>query len=455
MGMETEMVTAMATAITNPYELPRRKIGLLPYQWGFSTDPCPFIIGHMGRQEGKSFAVAARAFRRLKEGRNQILGSMRMAESLRLMGKLQAYYDFYCSMAQARGMEPMPAIVRNKTTLKLANGAEAQAVCGDKDAYRGPSGDLSLDELAFNRYQDEILGSAGPIISQGYGITITSTGLGESGAFWEIITNHNNKYPHYSRHIVPLVSHAGHLGAIEQGCPTTEEFCRMICPDPDDFRREYLCEFVDEADAYLPWNLLRQQVAGDPWDGKIQGDAVLGVDLGRKRDLFAIVLLDRYGNNTNPQHSVRAIKRIRGAKFQEMYDCINEWMTTYHCSQCYIDDTGMGNKLVEDLQDPNKTPYASRVQGIQFTLTWKQQVAGAIKAALETQRLWLYDSSEIGLQALLNACHAIKREALPGGGMRIDAARTNDGHADEFWALALALDAASNVFHYYAAGRRI
>ena len=70
-------------------------------------------------------------------------------------------------------------------------------------------------------------------------------------------------------------------------------------------------------------------------------------------------------------------------------------------------------------------------------------MATTLKRRLEEHQLRLPESVQIR-----RACQAIKRYVGPTGAIRFDAARTDQGHADEFWALALMVSAATGASNY-------
>ncbi|HEY3416258.1 MAG TPA: hypothetical protein VGM23_05175, partial [Armatimonadota bacterium] len=62
----------------------------------------------------------------------------------------------------------------------------------------------------------------------------------------------------------------------------------------------------------------------------------------------------------------------------------------------------------------------------------KNHLAARLKRRCEDQMIWLPDSVE-----LRRSFQAVKRYVGPTGAVRLDANRTDKGHADEFWATAL------------------
>jgi phage FluMu gp28-like protein len=94
-----------------------------------------------------------------------------------------------------------------------------------------------------------------------------------------------------------------------------------------------------------------------------------------------------------------------------------------------IDATGMGAPLAESLAGE----FGPRVEPVVFTPAVKEDLAFRTKRRLEARLSLLPDTREIR-----RAFSAIKRLATLTGNLRFDAERTEAGHADEFWAKALA-----------------
>jgi phage FluMu gp28-like protein len=94
-----------------------------------------------------------------------------------------------------------------------------------------------------------------------------------------------------------------------------------------------------------------------------------------------------------------------------------------------IDSTGMGAPIAEALSKK----YRERVEGIDFSIATKEEMAMGIKIGLQQKRFIL--PNEKNLQ---NQIHSIKRKPSTGGHFRYDADRDENGHADSFWSFALA-----------------
>jgi phage FluMu gp28-like protein len=94
-----------------------------------------------------------------------------------------------------------------------------------------------------------------------------------------------------------------------------------------------------------------------------------------------------------------------------------------------IDSTGMGAPLAESLE----REFGPRVEPVTFTAAVKEDMAYRVKRRMEQRLDLIPDAPEIA-----RAFGAVKKLVTAAGNTRFDAERTDLGHADEFWAKALA-----------------
>jgi phage FluMu gp28-like protein len=99
-----------------------------------------------------------------------------------------------------------------------------------------------------------------------------------------------------------------------------------------------------------------------------------------------------------------------------------------------MDATGLGRQLAERAQERFG---ARRVEAVTFTSAVKEELAYPLRAAFERRAVRLPADKHIRADL-----RAIKKVATTGGQVRFDADRGPGGHADRFWALALAHHAA-------------
>ena len=181
------------------------------------------------------------------------------------------------------------------------------------------------------------------------------------------------------------------------------------------------------------------------------GHLFLGVDIGRHRDLTVLWFLEC----ENPRapadersYITRGVVTLEKQPFTAQRATLdsylamranqstNQPMNQHAVSRCAIDATGMGAMLAEELGER----WGSRVEPVVFTNAVKERMAVRVKRLLEDRRLKIpYDPK---IRAAFNS---IKRVVTAAGNVRYDADRSEEsGHADAFWALALALEAADD-----------
>ena len=105
------------------------------------------------------------------------------------------------------------------------------------------------------------------------------------------------------------------------------------------------------------------------------------------------------------------------------------------CDRTCIDSTGLGIGWADDAQDKFGE---RRVEAVTFTGQVKEALAYPLKGAMEDRKLRIPDDPVIRADL-----RKIQKVTTAAGNIRFVAESTPDGHADRFWALALAKHAAS------------
>ncbi|MEG1609935.1 MAG: terminase, partial [Bilophila sp.] len=219
------------------------------------------------------------------------------------------------------------------------------------------------------------------------------------------------------------------------GLPRDVERLRKALADEDAWAQEFELQWMDGATAWLPWELINaaeDEKAGRP-ELYTGGPCFVGVDIGRRRDLFAAVVLEEVGDVL----WIRELAERRGATFAEQDAILDDIMIRYRVMRVCMDQTGMGEKPVEDAQRRHGT---SRVEGVLFTASAKLGLATVGKQVFEDRRLRIPPS----VQALRSDLHKLQKVSGPTGAPRFVAESDDAGHADRTWALFLAVSAASS-----------
>jgi len=191
------------------------------------------------------------------------------------------------------------------------------------------------------------------------------------------------------------------------------------------------------------------------------GALFVGVDVGRHRDLTVITVIERSGG----VHFVRGILRLQGMRLPEQQRRLGEICRLPKFRRACIDMTGIGLGLTEYSQDEFGR---GRIRGINFAATvpltdgiareGRKHETVRVTEAMATELLALYEDRRIQHPRdgqLRDDLRKPEKITSPGGRVSIAATRTEAGHADHFWSLALAVEAASaagGVFQYRAVG---
>ena len=197
---------------------------------------------------------------------------------------------------------------------------------------------------------------------------------------------------------------------------------------------------MDAATAWLTYELIDAAESGDAGDPAAYagGPCWVGMDFGRRRDLAVIAVLEEVGDVLVNRELVE-LDRQRFAVQKEEFDRV---MREYRVVRAALDQTGMGEEPVEWAQERFGT---SRIEGVLFGETNKLAMATALRDRMEDRRLRIPR-----IPKLRNDLHSVQRVAGPTGKPRLVATRGDDGHADRFWALALAASAATVPQEHFA-----
>lgn len=441
-----------------------------PYQLPVFLDRTSGVmLLHWSRQIGKSFTLAAWAVDRLltRPGRLvTVLSNSRdngaeflqkCAEVCRLLEQAFTQEDLSPDATYEAMRMELRITVSGKT-------GRIKVLAANPRTARGFSGDLILDEFAFHEDSPAIWEAAEPILSSNadYLCRIASTGNGKHNMFFKMCADDQFKLSRVPRSL-----------AWKQGVkvydpntrkPITPDEARAKAMDKAAYDQNYECAFRDENMALLTNALIDSAtdlkcgvICDQAWNTEAlsllltcRGDLYAGVDVARKVDFTVIAVLEKFGESL----IVRALLRLSGMRLPDQQKQFKPLFALQRMRHMCVDMTGMGVGLTEYAQDEFGR---GRISGINFSSTvplTKKIAAEGRKAetvrvteALAVELLGAYEDRRIK-----HPCDNIMREDLrkperivsPGGRVSIAATRDEAGHADHFWALALALDASGN-----------
>jgi phage FluMu gp28-like protein len=257
-------------------------------------------------------------------------------------------------------------------------------------------------------------------------LRVVSTPNGKQNKFYELITSQDNIW---SKHIVSIYD------AINQGLNRDIAELRSAINDEDAWKQEYELEWLDEASAWLDYDLIHStedENAGDPL--KYEGNPVfIGNDIAIRNDLWVAWVIEQIGDVLWTREVI-AKQRI---SFSEQDRIMDSLFKKYKVARLCMDATGIGEKPVEDA---TRRYGKNIVEGVTFTSSMKLVLATVGKQAFESKRIRIPKNDN----ALVNDLHKIKKSVTATGASRFVAESDSTGHADRAWACFLACYAANS-----------
>jgi phage FluMu gp28-like protein len=332
--------------------------------------------------------------------------------------------------------------------LRFANGRRIHSMSSNPDAQAGKRGSRVLDEFALHPDPRKLWTIASPGITWGGSLEVISTHRGSHNYFnvlcREIDEGGNPKK--ISVHTVTLQDalDQGFLWKLQQNLPAENDiqgmteaeyfdFVKAGCADEESFLQEYMCQPADDDAAFLEYDLIASgEYSGTAdWQASEGGTFYCGVDIGRKQDLTVLWVVEALGDVLYTRH-VEALQRMRKSDQEKVL-----WPWFEKCARVCIDATGLGIGWVDDAQDAFG---GYRVEGVNFTPQTKEALAYPVRSRFEERRIRIPYSGPIRADL-----RSVTKQVSAAGNIRFTAERTPDGHADHFWALALAIHAADGT----------
>lgn len=317
-------------------------------------------------------------------------------------------------------------------------------------AVRGGAKSVYFDEAAFIEKFDRLYQAGAPAALRGDNrITVISTPLGESGLYYEIITN-RERYPDFTIHTFPwwesryMVKDGALADAIAEA-PTLDTPDRVYkygnpkliglfrnSQDVDTFRTEMECVFVDETEAFFAWDLVtrgKDSALENSLEFKpdAQSEISIGVDLAKKRDKTVFTVIEHFNDvpEGHPKWEVRYVEQTQ-ADYNDQFERLKQIVARSGAKRVSIDETGVGAIFVERAKREGLGSGAT-VEGIVFTHDQKEKWATKFKADLQQGKGKYPAHTE-----MMNQIHGIRRKKSETGFYRFS------GDPDDiFWSLQL------------------
>jgi phage FluMu gp28-like protein len=435
--------------------IPANPAGLfLPYQEKWIVDRSRLKLMEKARQIGLSWSTAYAADERTAEAGakwDQWISSRDDLQARLVIEDCKMFAKVLQIAAEDLGFKVIDEEKKiSAYVLHFANGRRIHSMSSNPDAQAGKRGGRILDEFALHPDPRKLWSIAYPGITWGGNMEVISTHRGSANFFNQLvreIREHKNPKK-ISLHRVTLQDalDQGFLYKLQQSLPADHEvqemdeakyfdFIKGGCADEESFLQEYMCVPADDASAFLEYDLIAGCEYGsqEQWEFDSPEDCrgkqiFVGIDIGRKKDLTVLWLLELLGDVLY----TRKVLELRNMSKPDQEKVLWPWLD-YMRRTCQ-DYTGLGIGWGDDAQ---KRYGQYRYENITFNTRVKEELAYPVRGHMEDKKLRIPYKPEIRADL-----RAVTKETTAAGNIRFTAERSENGHADRFWALALAIHAA-------------
>ena len=377
-----------------------------PYQLRLLQTRQRFVVVNKARRTGISTAIAYKALLVALAGKTALLTSPSERQSYNLMSMIEAFL-------RSIPNKFLPLLIEDSKSIKrFEGGGTIHSLPNSASQIRGFQGDfVVMDEAAhfLNGTDEEVYEAILPSITLGGSLMVVSTPFGDQNLFYKRWTEKND----YEKILVNW-----------HDCPPLASQIEAVKREYDElsFDQEFNNQFRGEVESEFPRKLVEACVdANLEYEVNASGDTA-GFDVGRRRDLSAVVTVRRQGD-------IRIVveKHVwAGVPFEEQQARALE--IAKRVGVFRIDQGGMGEAPSEWLR-----ARSANVVPVLFNDQLKTEMFLNLKRLFE-QRL-----IRIPLDVRLMQSLSMIRRYYRLGRVIIDAERTDElGHADEATALALA-----------------
>ena len=313
--------------------------------------------------------------------------------------------------------------------IQFWNGNRLLSLPANPATAAGFTGDALWDEASKTPHDRLVFDARHPMIPTAPHSTMRMRGpaWGDKGICYDGFHGRLGAKGDWSLHTIDLPL------AIKEGDPRDIAWIRKQY-DSLTFAQNYLCKFVSTATSVFPPELIlacrELELPGVP--KKLEGlpfkpRVVIGCDVGRRSDLSSAVWAVEW-----PQgfYRVDHLITLDNVPFAEQEQRFASAIESDDVEAFVPDETGLGMHLAENL----RARFPGKVKPVMFNNTVKNQMVNTVLGLMEGGRIRLPDDDR-----LIDDFSSIRRELLPGGGLKYYPPRNQRGHADTFTAFALAI----------------
>lgn len=416
----------------------------LPYQLRWLNDNSPIKVWEKSRRIGATYVQSYEDVRDcvVKSVENVWFSSADESAAREYINYCEKWAKLYDIAATSLG----EIVINSEEDIKafvieFANGARINALSSNPKAFRSKGGKVVLDEFAHHNNATDLWTAASPCTTWEYPIRILSTHNGQNCQYYKFVENVKKGELEWSLHTTPiqLAVDEGLVDKILGRKATEEEKQKWLlereknCVNKFTWLQEYCCVPIDEATAFLPYDLIVSCEVENILKSleNAKGNLYVGMDIGRVHDLSVIWVLEKLGR----VNYTRMVKILPNMEYRYQEEILYGILKHPKFRRCCIDSTGIGNQLAESAVH-KFGKY--RVEGINFTPKVKEELAYGLRTHFEDKTVYIPQEPETR-----EDLHSVQRITTTSGHIRFDVEKSDaTGHADRFWALALALHAA-------------
>ena len=324
------------------------------------------------------------------------------------------------------------------------------ALSSNPKAFRSKGGKVVLDEFAHHSDAAALWKAAKPAITWGYPLRILSTHHGTTSLFNRFCEQIKKEKLHWSMHTTDIFTAAeeGLVSRITGKNAKPEDIQAWLKREEEDsfdritWLEEYCVMPSDENSSFLSYELITScesdttlsdnQLFPSTGGAGVVGEYYIGIDIGRKKDLTCIWILEKIGD----LRYTRDVRILEKLPFKTQREILFATIQLLNPRRLCIDATGLGMQLAEE----TKSAFGHRVEPVTFSGKVKEELAFTLLSAFQDKRVVIPADHEIR-----EDLHSVKKVTTAANNIRFDVNQSEvSGHADRFWALALALHAAHN-----------
>lgn len=425
----------------------------LPYQNKWIDDESPFKLFEKSRRVGATYATSYRVFLKCLR-RRDFTQWVSSRDELTAKEFITDYLARWCKLANvaAAGLvgdkievfDPEHDIKAFVAQFPLT-GSRVVSLSSTPEVFAGKGGDVLLDEVDLHKDPGRLIDMAMPCTTWGGQLEAVSAYRVDGSpatVFARLCADAKADNPmRASFHRTTI------LDAIDQGFVekvnevlktnvTRDQFLKDLrakCRTEAAWQSQYMCNPQDDGGALLTYGLIagceasamELQSHRDP-----RAPGYLGIDIGRRHDLTCMWLLRRDGST----YWTDRIRILEKTPFRDQLAIASELMRDASIARCCVDATGIGAMLAEELN----FRFGYRVEQINFSNAVKMELGMPLLNAFEDRAIRIPAAPEIR-----EDLHKVRKIATKSGNIRLEAESDDAGHADRFWALALANHAAA------------